>query len=57
MADVVGNVHVWNERVQQFKELANMTDAEFNWKKFPDGKEVVEAQLFYRPAKGEGKNG
>ena len=57
MADVVGDVGRWNEVVQRFKELSDTTGAEFNLKRFPDGKEVVEARIFYRPGKKEGGNG
>lgn len=54
MADVV-DASKWSEVVQRIKEVADTTGAEFNWKRWPDGKEVVEIRQYYKPEK-ESKN-
>ena len=55
MADV-RDAKLWNERVQRFKEFADSVDAEFDWKRFGNGKECCTITQYYRPIR-EDKNG
>ena len=53
MPDVV-DVSYWNRLVSEFKDLADKSGAAFDLKRFPNGKERVVVELWFRP---QGKDG
>jgi len=54
MPDVV-DVEMWNRQVAEFKELADKNGAAFDLRRYPDGKErVVIEQWFKRKEQGNG---
>lgn len=57
MPKTVRDLKQWHQTMTEFKNFAVKNDAEFQFNVLPDGKEIINVRLFYRPVKkGESIN-